>query len=624
MCGISGYITKNEYNEELITKMTDKINYRGPNSFGYNQEVCSDKTYLALGHRRLAIVDLSELGHQPMEDEQKSLIIVFNGEVYNFKELKSELIERGWLFKSQTDTEVIMYAYKQWGKRCFEKFNGMFAIAIFDRMNQELILSRDRLGVKPLYYYINDDSFVFGSELKCIMEYPEFEKKINIDAVSEFIANSFISGEKTIFQNTYKLLPGCLVSIKNFRVEAEAYWNIEEVLKKQSVDSYSEYKSCVHNLLKDAIGKRMISDVPIGAFLSGGVDSSLIVALMQEQSKVPVNTFSIGFDEEKYNEANYAKKIAAHLGTQHTELYLSIDDAKQYIKKISKFYDEPFADSSQLPMMMVSQLASQFVTVVLSGDGGDELFCGYEHYVNSLKYQKYKPVAKIMNCAFKKFKLEKRILSWNRKIFKLSLMNSDNSIINADYLYSKYYIEKLIKNKYKYNERYFIANNMEKNIQKKNMIKDILTYLPDDILTKVDRASMAYSIEARTPILDYRIVEIALQSKLEYNYENNVTKRVLRDILYEYVPKEMIERPKQGFSIPVNKWIHEDLKEDIKKYFSKAFLDKQQIFDTNGLIELYELFLQIKDPYLDKLVWNIYVFQMWWEEYLKDEEKLYV
>jgi asparagine synthase (glutamine-hydrolysing) len=364
-------------------------------------------------------------------------------------------------------------------------------------------------------------------------------------------------------------------------------------------------------IITDSIDKRMISDVSLGAFLSGGIDSSLVVSIMQKLSSKPVNTFTIGFNEDKYNEAHHAKRVANHLGTNHHELYLPITKAQELIEQIPIYYDEPFADSSQLATMLVSRLAKKNVTVSLSGDGGDELFCGYNRYNKVLKLKKYK----ILSYFFQFFK-DDDLGEINRKLLKLKFLNKDNNIVNSDYLASEFFLNNLIKQPFKFESKYFDILNLTSDIQEKNMLQDLITYLPDDILTKVDRASMAYSLESRTPLLDHRIVEFAFNLPHNLKYKNSNLKYILKKLLYKYIPKKIVNRPKQGFGVPIYDWLRNDLDNYVNYYLSEEFIYKQKIFNYEEVVKLVKRFKNNQSLYVDKLVWNIIVFQLWYKKYI--------
>ncbi len=622
MCGICGFISRENISEKNLKEMNETISYRGPNSEGYYLENINNIN-IGFAHKRLSIMDLSPFGNQPMFSFDKDVVVVFNGEIYNFLELKEELLKKGYRFLSTSDTEVIVKGYEEYGIDIVNKLNGMFAIAILDKKREELYLIRDHLGVKPLYFHFQDENLIFGSELKPIMKYPFFKKKINLNSLNEYLFHGYIAGEKSIFENTYKLLPGHYLKYKKGKIEIKEYWSIKKVFLNKNLENHSEndWKEIIKKHLRKSIKERMVSDVPIGAFLSGGIDSSLVVSIMQSLSDKPIKTFTIGFEEDSYNEAHYAKKIAEYLGTDHTEYYLKSEEIKKYIEDIPLYYDEPFADSSQLPTMMVSKLAKQKVTVSLSGDGGDELFCGYSSYDRYLRLAKYKNFFNLIQILPFKNKIIKNI---NTKYAHIFYFNDMDNIINAGYLnfLKKESIIKETFNKVP-QERYLLLNKLSNNIQEKAMLRDMITYLPDDILTKVDRASMAYSLESRAPFVDdYKFLELSLKIPHNLKYKNNEKKYILKQILYDYIPKELIERPKKGFAIPIEKMLRTDLKFLLDKYLDKNFLKQQNIFKEKEVKKYLNLFLlgkniELNGIYVNKLIWNLLVFQMWYKKYME-------
>lgn len=616
MCGICGFITKRRVDEYALKKMNDTIKYRGPDDEGFYFDY-SDGWEIGLAQRRLSVIDLSEGGHQPMLSDDNSIVAVYNGEIYNFEEIKRELIEKGYKFKSKSDTEVIVYGFKEWGIDCIKKFNGMFAVVIYDKHNKEIYFIRDRMGVKPLYYYYNNQDLVFGSELKPIMKYPFFCKEIDISSLNLYLAHQYIASPKTIFKHTYKLEPGEILKFKDGQISTFKYWDIIEKYNNRVVEdkSFDEHRDELEDLIRDSVTKRMIADVPVGTFLSGGIDSSLISALAQKNRMNPIDTFTIGFYEDKYNEANEAKEIAKILGTNHHEEYCSIKDAKDLIYDIPKYYDEPFADSSQLPTMLVSRIAKQKVTVALSGDGGDELFCGYNSYDYMLLQQKCIPLGKLFKNIYQLHTTGSKY-AW--KLGKLLRCDSEEAAVIIDYKNSNDIIAAFSEEKPTIFKKYDMTNRLNtKNIQEKRMVLDMTTYLPDDILTKVDRASMRYSLEARTPFLDCRVVEKSFGIPHIYKYNSGSKKDILKEILYKYVPKEIMDRPKKGFAIPLNKWLHIDLFKLIDELMQKDRITKQGLFDAEGIMQFKNKFIKNNTSAFNNIMWSLIVFQLWYDEYMK-------
>lgn len=617
MCGICGAVTVNRISEDVIQSMINTIIHRGPDDSGIYLDSLKDGTHVAFGQCRLSIMDLSSAGHQPMISDDKSVILVYNGEIYNFIELKRDLAEKGYRFKTDCDTEVILQGYREYGIEVVKKLNGMFAFALLDKSKNIIYLCRDRIGVKPLYYYFNGADFAFASELKPLMQLPFFRKDINFTELSKFLACQYIPAPGTIFEKTYKLEPGTILKFDNGAVSLEKYWDITDRFKSRSMEDrgFDYYKNQLEVLLEDAVLKRMIADVPVGTFLSGGADSSLITALAQKNRSTPVNTFTIGFCEEKYNEANYAKEIAKYLGTNHYEEYCSIEEAKELIFDIPKYFDEPFADNSQLPTMLVSKIAKKKVTVALSGDAGDELFCGYKNYDDVLLQKKYLILGKIFGNVYNLHTTGNRIFWKAGKILKpkteedILTSDSENTAAITNSLFSRN-LTHLEKN------RLFHGELFSNNIQENKMLYDMMTYLPDDILVKVDRASMMYSLETRNPFLDYRVVEASFSIPHKYKYWNGNKKYILKEILYQYVPKELLERPKKGFSIPVQKWLHYDFSSLMKSYMEPNRIRAQGIFDCNKISEFYAKFRNSDSRVINEIMWSMLMFQLWYDEYM--------
>ncbi|WP_458699893.1 asparagine synthase (glutamine-hydrolyzing) [Sulfurospirillum sp. 1307] len=619
MCGIVGFNTKNT---TVLNSMLQSIQHRGPDDNGVYE---SDE--FSLGHVRLSILDLSSHGHQPMIYED--IVMVYNGEVYNFQEIKKELRALGYSFESETDSEVILKAYHKWGIKAVDKFIGMFAIAIYDTKNKTVTLIRDRVGVKPLYYCFNGKDFVFGSELKPIMEYKK-DLALNKDALYEFFQFGYISSNLSIFENCFKVPAGYYVEfeIDTLRLKIKEYWSILPYFQKPKfTKSEEELIDELEKLLIDSFKYRMVSDVPVGVFLSGGVDSSVVAAILQKHYG-NIHTFTIGFKEAKYNEATYAKQVAEHLGTTHTEKFLDSLQAKEILKKFVDIYDEPFGDSSGIPTTLVSQVAKEAgVKVVLSADGGDEIFCGYERYWYS--YAIGKKILKLPKILRKSlvFMMDKigvqnasrfiKIKNFEHKYYQLTEMLKDD---NWQAIY-----EKLIHNSKNYeikellgvikgiDEKSFQVGEKEHPMQGM-MLWDYHRYLPDDILNKVDRATMSVSIEGREPLLDHHIAEFMAQVPFALKYKDGTSKYLLRKVLERYIPKEMIDRPKMGFGIPMFEWFGGDLQNLFERYFNANKLNKHHLLNNNYIQKEYQKLVNNKAININKL-WFILVFQMWLEKY---------
>lgn len=630
MCGICGFISKRSISQEQLKGMNDTMYHRGPDDSGEEIFAASNGYNVGMAQRRLSILDLSELGHQPMHSQNERLVIVFNGEIYNFLELREEL--KDYPFKSHCDTEVILAAYLKWGISCIDKLQGMFAIAIFDRETNELYLVRDRIGKKPLYYWINNDGLVFASELKPIMEYPDFNENLRKDVIRRYMFHQCVNEPDSIYENVYKALPGQIIKFSinsnTDKITKWKYWDIAKVYhekKNQPVGTYEEAKEELKEILKDSVKKRMIADVPLGTFLSGGYDSSLVTALAQEASNEPVKTYSIGFNEERYNEAKYAKEVADYLGTNHTEMYIDENTMFGLVESIPKYFDEPFADSSQIPTMLVSKLASDDVTVVLSGDGGDEFFCGYNIYDNVAQAQKLDLLGKMTYgvCQmppFKQMRLLEKLPFRVQVVAGNSNVNTKTQIGGSSYIRA---IDKMIPDcscdiKFPIENRY-----NEKNWQARRMLLDEETYLPGDILCKVDRSSMKYSIESRCPILDVNVMEYSYRLPHSYKYANGVKKRILKDIAYDYIPKHLLDRPKVGFGVPLDKWMRGPLKEQLEDMCNVDYLKRQGIFDAEYVHSFIHEYLRTGDKgpatgaNFSKTAWSFFVFQQWYRTYMK-------
>lgn len=614
MCGICGYVGRKLIQSEKLIQMNDTMYHRGPDDHGI-WEYQKEEYGVGFAQRRLSILDLSEMGHQPMISEDGGIIITYNGEVYNYIQLREELKEKGYRFRSNCDTEVIIAAYQEWGCECFNKFNGMFAIAIYDEKKESVILARDRMGKKPLYYYAKGTDFVFGSELKPIMKYPSFCKEINYDLIGHYMCNKCIVAPWTIFHNTYKIEPGTYLIYHKGEIQIQRYWDLIENWSnaEKSIADLTEAKQQLKQLLRDSVAKRLMADVPVGTFLSGGIDSTLITAVAQEVSDTPVDSFTIGFYDRERNEAPYALEIAKHIGTNHHEMYMREEEILAMLYQLPVYYDEPFSDSSQLPSMLVSKMAAEHVTVALSGDGGDELFCGYKMY-------DWTWVAQHIDL----FGVIENRMPWNRKILpylpvelRAFINNREQDVKSQLYVdvtieeAKKILIPKVTNVKYNHEKRI-----QTKNLQEKRMVLDMVTYLPDEILAKMDRASMKYSLEVRCPLLDYRIPEWSFQVSHDLKYHHFDKKYLLRELTYDYVPKGLLDRPKKGFGVPLRRWLRTVLRDEIKRLAEVDRLKAQEIFQPEGIRRLIVMQDRSDKIVYSSLLWSFYVFQMWYNEYI--------
>ncbi|MCI8315321.1 MAG: asparagine synthase (glutamine-hydrolyzing) [Lachnospiraceae bacterium] len=625
MCGICGFISRKSITTNQLKRMNDTMYHRGPNDSGEEIFAGRDGYEIGFAQRRLSILDLSMLGHQPMHSCDDRLVIAYNGEIYNFLELRQEL--KAYPFQSKCDTEVILAAYLKWGIACVDRFQGMFAIALYDKETGTLFLVRDRIGKKPLYYWQDGSNIVFASELKPIMEYPSFPKKIRKDVIKRYLYQQCINEPDSIFENVYKVEPGQIVQFQSGKLSKQKYWDIASVYhtkKQEPVGSYKQAKEELKAILKDSVKKRMIADVPVGAFLSGGYDSSLVTAIAQEVSFGPVKTYSIGFEEERYNEAKYAKAVAKHLGTNHTEFFIDEKSMFDLVDSIPKYYDEPFADSSQIPSMLVAGLAAKDVTVVLSGDGGDEFFCGYNIYDNVAQAQKLDLLGRMTYgvCQFPPFCA---LGLFERLPFRVQVVAGNHDVETKTQIGGRTYLKVIdrmllesgVPFKFPIESKY-----QENNWQARRMLLDEETYLPGDILCKVDRASMKYSIEARCPLLDVNVMEYSYRLPHDYKYADGVKKRILKDLAYDYVPRELLDRPKVGFGVPLDKWMRGPLREALQDMCSAAYLNNQGIFDARYVHAFISEYLRTGDQgpasgaNYSKVAWAFFVFQQWYSTYI--------
>jgi asparagine synthase (glutamine-hydrolysing) len=621
MCGIAGYISlNNTITQSDLRKATTLMQYRGPDAEGF---YFSEDNKVGLGHRRLSILDLSTTANQPMFSADGRYCIVFNGEVYNFKELKEQLKDKGSSLKTTSDTEVILELFIQQGTTCFSKMNGMFAFAIYDIKDKIITLSRDHVGIKPLFYYQDDFNFVFASELKVIKSLLAERLTINRKAIPYFLHVGFIPQPLTIYNNTYKFPSAHFIQVyvqKNFfdlSKQIKPFWNLTKQIASSTIDSEKDAKQQLKELLVDSVEKQLISDVPVGTFLSGGIDSSLVTALATELSvNKKIQTFSIAIDTGKYNEAIYAEQVAKHLQTEHHEFHVKEKEIVELVDKLLPAYDEPFADSSAFPTMIVSKLAKKHVTVALSGDGGDELFHGYGMY-NWAKRLANPLVPLLKQPLFAVSKVMGNRYHRAGNMFAYNDVNNINSHIFSQEQY--FFTEQELKNLLANDQFNFTPLNalpaLPRNLSvaNKQSLWDFNNYLKDDLLVKVDRASMQYSLETRVPLLDYRLVEFAFNLNDDLKINNGSMKYLLKQVLYDYVPKEIFNRPKQGFSIPLNKWLKTDLKYLVDKYTSEEIIEKHNIVNYNVVKNLKDKYYTGMD-YLYNRIWLIILLHWWLEE----------
>ncbi len=648
MCGIVGVLQGNlgqgEW-ESLLRSMTETLIHRGPDDGGLWFD---GEAGVGLGHRRLSIIDLAPTGHQPMVSRSGRYVIVFNGEVYNFRALRKELEALDHRFRGHSDTEVVLAAISEWGLQgALAKFIGMFAFGLWDRQERRLSLVRDRLGKKPLYYGWAGKTFLFASELKALRAHPDFHPEINRDAVASFMRHNYIPMPHSIYKGIFKLPPGCWATLAGGDGGTLAgpvrYWSAKEVAERGAAeplaDSESEAVAQLDALLRDAVRLRMEADVPLGAFLSGGIDSSTVVALMQAQSVEPVKTFTIGFSEADYNEADHAKRVAAHLGTEHTELYVQPEEARRVIPDLPSLYDEPFADSSQIPVALVSGLARRHVTVSLSGDGGDEVFGGYDRYVWGGRIWTY--IGWMPQTVRKAAAAALRVaspLTWEHLIRavgpllpeqltqrdpgqKLHRVADVLSVADSEGLYRGLISHWKDPGAVIYDaaEPQTVLTDPEQRAQLPDFIHrmmylDTVSYLPDDLLVKLDRASMGVSLEARTPLLDHRVVEFGWRLPLSLKVRGGQGKWILRRVLDRYVPRELIDRPNMGFVVPLDSWLRGPLRDWAESLLQESRLRREGFFKPQPIRETWEAHLSGRRNWQYPM-WNVLMFQVWLEKW---------
>jgi len=617
--------------------MAQQIVHRGPDDSGV---WCDAAAGLALAHRRLSILDLSPAGHQPMLSPCGRYALVYNGEIYNHLELRDDLQRDGGAFKwrGHSDTETLLAALRHWGVQgALERLNGMFAFALWDCTERILFLARDRMGEKPLYYGRCGDTFLFGSELKALRTHPDWNGQLDRDALALYLRHNYVPTPWSIYRGIQKLPAAHFIAVSNGGrniAEPICYWDVAQVAARGVSDkSPAELTDELEALLRDAIKRRMAADVPLGAFLSGGYDSSIVAALMQAQSDRPIKTFSIGFHEEGYNEAQHARAVASHLGTDHTELYVSAEQAMGVIPCLPAMYDEPFSDSSQIPTFLVSKLARQSVVVSLSGDGGDELFCGYNRYLLALRvWEKLgsiplparRALAKLVRRA-PRYALD-RMQSALPQRFQVSRLPDRLPKLAAvlEHRDGQAFYRSLVSHAKDPARLVFGAHEPETilcrpedlpkltGLREQMMLLDQLTYLPDDILTKVDRASMAVSLEARVPLLDHRLVEFAWRVPSELKYRDGQGKWLLRQVLYRHVPRKLMERPKMGFGVPIEHWLRGPLRDWAEALLDENRLHVEGVFDPKPIRQMWQEHLK-GERYWHYNLWDVLMFQAWSE-----------
>ncbi len=626
MCGIAGIVHadgQGQVPQHILKQMCDTIAHRGPDDEGFYT-----KGNVGLGMRRLSIIDLAG-GHQPISNEDGSAWIVFNGEIYNFQSLRAELQAKGHEFATNTDTEAIVHAYEEYGEDCVKKLNGMFAFAIWDKRRQKLFLARDRLGVKPLYYYADSSRFVFGSELKAVLECDEVPRELDYEALDTYLTFEYIPAPSSIFRDIKKLPPGHTLTLQNGRASVKKYWDIRFERAEGTEEELGEQ---LYELLKDSVRMRLIADVPLGAFLSGGIDSSTIVCMMSEIMDRPVKTFSIGFDDPSYNELGYARAVARHFGTDHYEEIIR-PNVVEMVENLVGYLDEPMADVSIFPTYLVSKLARGQVTVVLSGDGGDELFAGYDWYVADRMERRYRMIPGVLRNhlipavmrrvrpssqkkgfvnKMKRFvegaAIEPRLQHFRWNTF---LTQKTRSAIFSQDAKAAFNGHNAHDTFIGYLEKFEQADPLWR-----SQFADIKTYMVDDILTKVDRMSMAVSLEARVPFLDYRVVEFAASVPSELKLNGSTTKYLLKKAMAKRLPQEVLTRGKEGFSIPIKNWLKDELRPMMDELLSPERVRREGLFNPAYVEKLKTQHVSGAANHSHQL-WPLMVFQIWRDLYFR-------
>lgn len=637
MCGICGFVhpvagVGGQQLEAAVTSMADTLARRGPDAHGAWVDA---EAGVAMGHRRLSIIDLSEAGNQPMASSCGRYRLSYNGEIYNAPELRIELEAQGRTFRGHSDTEVLLEASAQWGvEAAAGRFIGMFAFALWDRQTRKLWLVRDRLGIKPLYWAFQGDLFLFGSELKALRAHPGWTPRLNRGAVAAFMRHGYIPAPHTIYQDVHKLEPGTCLCFDRGQIISAPFWSLPNVIAEareaplnlSPADALEE----LERLLTNAVSRRMVADVPLGAFLSGGIDSTTVTALMQANSGSPIRTFSIGFEEQAYDESGYAAAVAKHLGTEHTELRVSPSQARDVIPRLPEIYDEPFGDSSQIPTTLLSELTRKHVTVALSGDGGDEVFAGYPRYLLARPFAKLNQlVPSPLRRAFASALTAASPSQWDRffgvlpqratprkagiRLHKLAHMLTSGQAQAYRLLVSHWDDPKGLVPcaQEAVSEAWTggLSGQCTDNVQFTQAL-DLLTYLPDDILTKVDRASMAASLEVRVPILDHRVVEWAMRLPLRLRLRDGAGKWLLRQLAYRHVPAKLLDRPKMGFGVPIDSWLRGPLRDWAEDLLSERSLAQGELLNPAPIREMWSAHLTGDADWHGQL-WNVLQLQAW-------------
>ena len=630
MCGLAGFIDYSKQDDlEVVKLMANSLVHRGPDDSGY-EFIQHNHAHVGFGFRRLSIIDLSPAGHQPMYSVDRNFVVMLNGEIYNYMDIRKELEASGRSFISNSDTEVVLQAYQQWGISMIDKLIGMFAIVLMDVKANKVILIRDRAGVKPLFWYQKDGMILFASELKAFHANKRFEKEIDQNALALYFKHGNIPAPYSIFKNTFKVEPGHYISIdlNSYSVITKCYWDAFNVYNQTtSTLNYEEAKKETEGLMQSAFDFRMVADVPVGVFLSGGYDSTAVAALLSKSQK-NLNTYTIGFEDKKFDESKEAKKVATHIGTNHHEYTCRTEDAMSIIPELPDIYDEPFGDSSGIPTTLVSRIARKYVAVALSADAGDELFAGYPRHQKGISFlNKLDRVPGFLQGLFAVpalaiSKISPPDFEDADKMQKLhDVLNSKGTleafnIINETFTTNE--IKKLLN--FNFQIPHTVFNDDGKLNDSLSHLKKILaveykSYLVDDILTKVDRATMSTSLEGREPFLDHRLLEFVATLPDSYKLHQGVGKRILKDIVHQYVPKELMDRPKMGFGVPVKDWLRKELKDLFLEVMNRKKIEQQGLFNPVVVDRLVQKFLEGKLHDTER-IWYLFVFQLWYRRWM--------
>ncbi|MFN8153507.1 MAG: asparagine synthase (glutamine-hydrolyzing) [Bacteroidia bacterium] len=629
MCGFAGFISYSGSGDlGLLKSMSDTIIHRGPDDSGH-ELLHFNGSSIGLAFRRLSIIDLSAAGHQPMYSKDRSVCVMLNGEIYNYREIREELKSSGYSFVSGSDTEVVIASYLKNGFKAFDSFIGMFAIVLADMKNGKVVLLRDRAGIKPLFYSVHPDGIIFGSELKSFHKHPSFSAKIDEKALHTFFYYGNIPAPHSIFESTYKVEPGSFVQVDLMKRSCltEKYWDVFQVYNKATINiSYEEALKETERLMASAFNYRMVADVPVGVFLSGGYDSTAVAALLNN-SVSRLNTFTIGFREPEYDESAFAKKVASHLGTHHQTLECTINDALDIIPDLPSIYDEPFGDSSAIPTILVSRLARKHVTVALSADAGDELFAGYPRHAKSVNYlskvDKVPGPMKAVTTGVSSWLTGLNSISSSDRFAKLArFLSSGDRVAAFDVInqtFTRDEINRLMQRKVSpLDSPFYHGSELKGSLSILNTVLalEYKTYLVDDILQKVDRATMSVSLEGREPFLDHRLVEWAAGLPDEFKVYQGVQKRILKDIVHQYVPRDLMERPKMGFGVPVKSWLKNELLELFEEVMSESVLKDQPYLNSKVVLSLKRDYLNGRVYDFERL-WFVFVFLQWYRKWIR-------